>query len=365
MEQFIGCDAHKKYSVFVAVNERGAAGKAVRVEHAIGRFRDFLEGLPARSRIAVEAGGHYYWLVDEIQRAGHQAHLANPIEAKKRMGRAGKKTDKGDAEGLAMLLRNGTLPTVWIPPADLRDQRELLRLRLFLVSQRTQWKNRINGALARYNIALAAKDVFTVQGRHELGGRLAELPPHTRESVGAQLSTLDFLDLEINETEERLVAMIEDSVEADLLKTIPYVGRILSMVMALEIGDVSRFPSSAHLASYSGLVPRVHSSGGRTRLGQVCGNVNRYLKWAFVEAANLIVMHQRHLAGSHAVALYQRVKRKQNHAKAAVALARHLAEASYWILKKQQVYQEPKKASKPAKGLYVDARVSAEPAIAH
>ena len=83
------------------------------------------------------------------------------------------------------------------------------------------------------------------------------------------------------------------SVEADLLKTLPCVGKILSMVFMLEIGRVDRFPTAAHLASYAGLVPRVHSSGGHTRMGQVCGNVNRNLKWAFVETGNLIVISQR------------------------------------------------------------------------
>ena len=344
MKQFIGCDAHKKYSVFVAVNEEGRAGKAVRVEHSGGHYRDFLEQLPANSLVALEAGGHYYWLVDEIQRAGHQAFLANPVEAKKRMGRVGKKTDKGDAEGLAILLRNGTLPTVWIPPAELRDQRELLRLRMFLVGQRTQWKNRILGALARYNIMLSAKDAFTHVGRLELGLRLEELPVHPRNSVESELATLDFLELQIEQTEATLTTVLETNADADLLKTIPYVGNILSMVLVLEIGDVNRFPSSAHLASYAGLVPRVHSSGGRTRHGQVCGNVNRYLKWALVEAANLIVMNQRRLPGSHVVDRYRRVRQKQNHAKAAVAVARHLAEAAYWILKQQQPYQEPRRA---------------------
>ena len=99
------------------------------------------------------------------------------------------------------------------------------------------------------------------------------------------------------------------SVEADLLKTLPCVGPILSMVLMLEIGRVDRFPSAAHLASYAGLVPRVHSSGGHTRMGQVCGNVNRNLKWAFVETANLIVINQRRLPGTHVVRLYQRIKR--------------------------------------------------------
>src|SRR5712691_4012966 len=66
-----------------------------------------------------------------MERLGHQPRLANPLEAKRRMGLT-KKTDKLDAKGLAILLRNGTLPEVWIPPSELRDQRELLRLRIFL-----------------------------------------------------------------------------------------------------------------------------------------------------------------------------------------------------------------------------------------
>ena len=120
------------------------------------------------------------------------------------------------------------------------------------------------------------------------------------------------------------------SVEADLLKTLPCVGKVLSMVLMLEIGRVDRFPTAAHLASYAGLVPRVHSSGGHTRMGQVRGDVNRNLKWAFVETGNLIVINQRGLAGTHLVRLYQRIKRSKNHQKAVVAMARHLAEAAWW-----------------------------------
>ena len=98
------------------------------------------------------------------------------------------------------------------------------------------------------------------------------------------MTTEDFLEVQIDDVEKRLTAMMQTSAEADLLKTLPYVGPILSMVMALEIGKVERFASAAHLASYAGLVPRVHSSGGHTRLGQICGDINRYLKWAFIEA---------------------------------------------------------------------------------
>jgi transposase len=228
----------------------------------------------------------------------------------------------------------------------LRDQRELLRLRLFLVRLRTRVKNRIHGTLARYNVQVPGADLFGVEARMQLGARLPELPRHSREAIEQELTTLDFLEAQIESAEQRLEEIMIVSAEADLLKTLPCVGRILSMVLMLEIGRVDRFPSAAHLASYAGLVPRVHSSGGHTRMGQICGYVNRNLKWAFVEAGSLIVLNQRRLAGSHVVRLYQRIKRSKNHQKAVVAVARHLAEAAWWVLTKQEVYREPQGSRK-------------------
>jgi transposase len=255
-----------------------------------------------------------------------------------------RKTDKLDAKGLAILLRNGTLPEVWIPPAELRDQRELLRLRIFLVRLRTRVKNRIHGNLRRNNFRILAKDVFSAEGRRQLTVGLPELPMHCGEAVAQQMRALDLLEVEIDSAERRLKTLMSVSVEADLLKTLPCVGPILSMTLMLEIGKVERFPTAGHLASYAGLVPRVHASGGHIHMGQVCENVNRNLKWAFVETGNLIVVNQHRLKGTHVVRLYQRIKRKKNHQKAVVAVARHLAEAAWWMLTKQEVYHEPRAA---------------------
>src|SRR5258706_5596318 len=114
--------------------------------------------------------------------AGHRPKLANALEAKRRMALT-KKTDKLDARGLAILLRNGTLPEVWIPPSELRDQRELLRLRIFLVHLRTRVKNRIHGTLARHNVQVPGADLFELELLLELGTRLPELPVHSREAI--------------------------------------------------------------------------------------------------------------------------------------------------------------------------------------
>jgi hypothetical protein len=88
-------------------------------------------------------------------------------------------------------------------------------------------------------------------------------------------------------------------------------------------------------------------------MGKVCGNFNRNLKWAFVEIGNLVVVNQRRLAGTHVVRLYQRIRRAKNHQKAVVAVGRHLAEAAWWVLTKQEVYREPQGAATRS---FVDAR---------
>lgn len=109
----------------------------------------------------------------------------------------------------------------------------------------------------------------------------------------------------------------------------------------LEVGDVHRFPDAAHLAAYAGTTPRVDASGGKVRFGPLHSDVNRYLKWAYAEAANVICGHRAHWPRRHVTRLYGRVCQRKNHPKAIGAVARHLAEATYWILSKREPYPEP------------------------
>jgi hypothetical protein len=131
MKEFIGCDVHKKYSVFVSMDEAGKASRAVRVAHGNGELEKYLSSLPAGTPVAVETTGHWYWLLDAIEAAGLEPHLAHALAAKRMMVGANK-TDKLDAKGLATMLLNGTLPEVWVPSGGVRDLRGLLRSRLAL-----------------------------------------------------------------------------------------------------------------------------------------------------------------------------------------------------------------------------------------
>lgn len=342
MEYYIGCDAHKKYSIFTGISEKGEILAAKRVEHKNkDHYRLYLQTLPAGSRIAVETIGSWYWMIDEMEKAGHYPQLVHAQRAKLMMGQTNK-TDKLDARGLAILARNGTLPTVWIPSGDIRDQRELPRMRMAMTQVRTKFKNRIHATMAKYGITFEeVTDLFGGKGRKLLQERLHELPPETRSCVQAELKLLDQVIESITEVEKHIREVISMNADMQLLLTMPGVGPILAIVIALEIGDVSRFPSAEKLASYAGKTPRVKSSGGKTYYGRVRPDVNRYLKWAFTEAANAIVLQQHTIGDCHVLRLYQRIYQHKGHPKAITAVGRHLAEATFNILKKHEPYREP------------------------
>lgn len=347
MKQFIGCDMHKRFSVFATIDEQGKVNKPVKVVNDSLELRPYLATLPPGTPVAVEASGGWYWFVDELEAAGLDVRLVNPLEAKKRM-RGRNKTDELDAAGLAMLLRNGTLPEIWIPPSSLRDLRGLMRTRLSLRQHASALKNRIHGAIRRYGQweAGEAKDLFVGRGRVQLSVYVGALPLQTRLATRHEWELLDQIEAHIEELEKQLRLGIGQLGLVRLLKTMPGVGEILSATIYLEIGAVGRFPNAEHLASYAGLTPSVHASGGKTRLGRTSAVSNHYLRWAFVEAANCMVMHKHRFARRHAVQLYERLRAAKGHNKAVVAVARHFAEASWWMLTKQQSYREPAPASK-------------------
>jgi transposase len=123
--------------------------------------------------------------------------------------------------------------------------------------------------------------------------------------------------------------------------TMPGVGIILAATIALEIGDVQRFPSAMHLASYAGTTPRVHASGGKVRYGALRPDVNRYLKWAFAEAGNSVAVNHARCPERHVSQLYQRLRLRKGHPQAIGAVARHLAEAAFHVLRQKQMYRDP------------------------
>lgn len=341
MGEYIAFDSHKRYTWIE--HEQVATGKVkqYRVEHAPGAIREALAGCAPGTAVAIEATANWYWITDEIEQAHCVPQLVHPRKAKLMMGQINK-TDKLDTHGLNVLQRNGTLPIVWIPPGPLREMRELTRTRMVLAAQRTRWKNRVTATLAKWGWAGSEySDPYGKRARQELEQRIEQLPEQTRWATRQMLRQLDGLSEQIGEFEKRLGELVEVTPEMQRLETLPGVGVILSATIWLEIGDVGRFLSAERLASYAGTTPRVHSSGDRTRYGRTRPDVNRYLKWAFAEAANSVAVNHKRWPERHVSELYRRLRVHKGHAKAVGAVARHLAEAAFHVLSRQQEYRDP------------------------
>jgi transposase len=341
MGEYIAFDAHKRYTWVERQDHSTGTSRGHRLEHAPGAVRKYLAGSAPGTGVAVEATGNWYWIIDEIEQAGMRPLLVHPWKAKMMMGLTNK-TDKLDAQGLNRLQRNGTLPTVWIPPGGLRDLRELTRTRVVFVRQRTRLKNRISATLAKYGVpASESSDPYGKRGRAELQKNLERLPEQTRWVSEQLLAQLDFVEGQVRQLEQRLEELVEVTPEMQLLMSMPGIGVILATTVALEIGEVQRFPSAGHLASYAGTTPRVHASGGKVRYGALRADVNRYLKWAFAEAANSVAVNHLRCPDRHVSQLYRRLRGRKGHAKAIGAVARHLAEAAFHVLQRKEIYRDP------------------------
>ena len=143
MPQYIGCDVHRRYSVFRVRNEKGESVGEFRVEHERGEVERFLATLEPGSPVAVEACGSWMWMVDAIEKAKLTPLLVDPGEAKKRRPGQHNKSDGIDANGLSLLNLNGSLPLVYIPSLAVRDLRGLVRTRLAMRRQQASMKHRI------------------------------------------------------------------------------------------------------------------------------------------------------------------------------------------------------------------------------
>jgi len=341
MKEFIAFDCHKRYTLVEQEDVQTGKTRQFRVHHTPGAIRECLRARQKGTAVAVEATGNWYWIVDEIEQAGLEPKLVHPRKAKLMMGMINK-TDKLDVHGLNRLQRTGTLPTVWIPPRQLRDQREITRSRMLITAHRTRLKNRIQATLSKYGWpGTEASDPFGKKARAKLNQAIKQLPPQTAHITDVLLDQMDFVQCQIEQMEGRLRQLVQDTPEMNLLRSLPGIGWILSAVIGLEIGSIRRFASAERYASYCGTTPRVHASGDKIRYGRFRPDVNRYLRWAYIEAAHSVALHKETHPSRHVSRLYERIRNRKGHPKAIGAVARHLAEATYHVLTRAEPYRDP------------------------
>lgn len=326
----VGVDLHKRVSQIAVLTDEGTVTQH-RLDNERTSIQRFFEQIPAPAQVAIEATGTWWWLVDLLEQLGHQPRLSHPKQTKA-IAAARLKNDRVDAERLVRLLKGDLLPTVWIPPPQLREARELVHHRVSLVRMRTRLKNQLLALLARRNLQpVSTQSWLTVRGQRELQALpLSPLPSTLREDC---LNLLHVLDQQIRALDQELIRRWGDDPRVQRLMTIPGIGPFTATVLVLELGDIERFPSAKHLASYIGLTPRVRASADRVQAGHISKEGNSLLRWILVVAAN-----QAGRQPSPLRAWFRNLQKRKGTKIARVALARRLAEIVYQVWKEEKDY---------------------------
>jgi transposase len=326
MKKYSGIDLHSNNNVVVVIDEADRVVYRRRLPNDLGRVLEALE--PYREELAgvvVESTYNWYWLVDGLQAAGYKVHLANPA-AMKRYDGLKHSGDDTDAVELAHLLRLGILPSGYIYPAAERALRDLGRRRLQLVRQRTMHVLAVENVQARQTGARMSGARVKRLGAQEV--QALGLPEDVTLGLQASVAVIGTLNEQIAKLEKHLLERLKPQPEYALLSTAPGIGRILGPIILLETGSIERFAAVGNYASYARCVDSARFSNGKKKGEGNVRNGNKYLAWAFVEAAN---MARRWCP--EARRFHERKRAKTNAIVATKALAHKLARACYHMLK--------------------------------
>jgi transposase len=327
----IGCDFHPSWQqVSWLDTETGETGEQKLVT-ASGDAERFYRQATAPALVGMEATGNCHWLVDLLSELGHELWVGDAAQIRARVVRQ-QKTDKRDAAHILKLLVEGRFPRIWMPSSEVRDLRQLLVHRYKLVILRARVKNELQHLAL--NKGMQRKRKLWSQAGQQM---LRELPlklwaSRRREDL---LRLLEMFQQQIAPRDEAVKAEAERDPRARLLMTQPGVGPITSLAYVLTMGDVGRFARGKQVASYLGLIPREHSSGGRQKLGAISKQGNRMLRMLLVEAATVAVRYDPEFRKE-----YQHRCHAKPKAVAKVAAARKLAIRLYWMLRTHKPYPE-------------------------
>ena len=331
MTLYCAIDLHSNNSVVVVIDDQDRIVFQKRVANdltlVVSHLAPFKDELHA---VAVESTFNWYWLVDGLMEAGHRTLLVNPCAVQQYQGL--KQTDDhSDAFWLAHLMRLKLLPLGYIYPATERPLRDLLRKRLQLVRMRvTHMLSAQNQLWRSTGMKVESKRI------KQADVALCELvsDANIQRAIRANLTVIAALNAEIAELEVAVKTQAALRPEFRQLLTINGIGDILGLTIALETGDIRRFPTVGQFASYCRCVGSQRVSNGKPKGENNRKNGNAYLAWAFVEAAHSIIRHHK---AAHR--FYQKKRAQKNGALATKALAHKLARAAYYVMRDKTAFE--------------------------
>ncbi len=335
-QHYCGIDLHARSMYLCILNQ---AGEVLLHRNLRASPEAFLKAVaPYREElvVAVECIFTWYWLADLCRAEGIPFVLGHALYMKAIHG--GKaKNDRIDSHKIATLLRGGMIPQAYVYPAEMRATRDLLRRRLHFTRKRGELLTHIENTNSQYNLPAFGKKLTYRANRDGVSQRFAE--PSVQKTIALDLDLIAHYDDRLRDLEAFILrtARGHDANTLYRLRTVPGIGKILSLVILYEIHDITRFARPQELASYARLVKCAKESAGKVRGngGTKIGNV--HLKWAFSEAA--VGFLRRNPDGK---AYYERLVRKHGKGKALTVLAHKLARAVYYLWKHDQVFDQEK-----------------------
>jgi transposase len=334
MQLYAGLDLHSR-NTYIGIMDKEFKrifGKRVSndlplILKTLDPFQDQLQGL------AVESTYNWYWLVDGLMDAGYQCvHLANPSAIKQYEGLK-HSDDQHDSFFLAQMLILGILPQGYIYPRADRPVRDLARKRLFLVRHKTSHILSLQSLITRCIGQRVSANEIRQLSVEDLQHLLQE--EHIVLSALANLDSIRFFSQQIRRLEKAIKNKIKLKKEFQYLMTVPGIGTILAMTIMLEVGDINRFAKVGNFASYSRCVSSQRLSDGKSKGSGNRKNGNRYLSWAFIEAAHLSRRYNERFKS-----YYNRKIAQANTSLATKALSNKLARICYYIMKNQVPFNE-------------------------
>lgn len=333
MKLYGGIDLHSNNSVIALLDEEDRVVYRRRLPNDLEVVLSELEPYgDAIAGLVVESTYNWYWLVDGLMQAGFRVHLANPAAIQQYEGL--KHTDdEHDARWLGHLLRLAILPEGYIYPREARAVRDLMRRRMQLVQCRSAQLLAMQTQLTRSTGRSMRADQLKRVQLDALGAMVADR--NVASGLQANLAVSGTLGREIARLEREILGQVKLAAQFEPLLSIPGVGKILGLCVMLETGEVSRFAKVGNFSSYARCVDSHKLSNGKNK-GQ--GNVkcgNRYLAWAFMEAAHFAVRYNARIRR-----FYQRKAAKGHPMVALKAVAHKLARAAYHIMRTHESFDE-------------------------
>jgi transposase len=332
---YCGIDLHARTMYLCVLNQEGEILLHRNMPAGPEPFLKAVAPYRADLVVCVECIFTWYWLADLCARERIPFVLGHALYMKAIHG--GKaKNDRIDAQKIAVLLRGGMLPQAYVYPAEMRATRDLLRRRMHLMRKRAELLTHIQNTNSQYNLPEIGKKIAYKANRTGVAERFPD--PAVQKSIEVDLALIDHYDHLLRDMELAILktAKQHDTNTLYLLRTVPGIGEILSLVLLYEIHDIQRFPRVQEFVSYCRLVKCAKESAGK-RYGTSGSKIgNAYLKWAFSEAAVLFL--RANPAGQKYLG---RLEKKHSKGKALTVLAHKLARAVYYMLRRETTFDLP------------------------